>query len=200
MIGVPSQNCRCSIKLFAGHYPDKLMRPGRAAEANDLTRHGVQGRVQPVWSADDQRINRSRCIPRPPDVLGPFRTCYGRASLVEQNQVSALSNSGKDRGGFLRSPLLGPASSRFIDFSDVDGCQACSSRTPREKLQVAIEEQTLRSRLEFSNANKREAHGAVGPSALSRIPWTIRAPHLFQIIESPNVGAKDMHDSVFRIQ
>src|SRR5208282_2180877 len=97
-------------------------------------------------------------IPRAADVGGPLLTGGGRPSLVEQHQRAALRHGRQDRGAFLGPPFVWPPRPRFADLANIDADEACAPRALLEPLEVTVEQQTLRPRLQFADANERQAH------------------------------------------
>ena len=90
MIGMPRQNGKRPVELLGRHRPDQLMRPSHGAEADYFVRFAAQGRVEPVGSADRQRIGRDRAVAGPADLLGPLAAGQRRAALVEQRRARRL--------------------------------------------------------------------------------------------------------------
>src|ERR1700722_19688202 len=160
MIGVARENGHRSIELFAGHHPDQLVGPGHLAEAQNSMREGGERGVESIRAADRHRIGRLRGVSRPADVGGPLLAGRRRPSLVEQNQRGALGHGGEDRRALRGPPFVRPPRPRFANLPQVDAGEARASRALGQPLEVAIEQQTLRPRLQFADANQREAHGS----------------------------------------
>ena len=121
-------------------------------------RGGAKRRIESVRSADRDGIDRSRPIPRAADVSGPFLAGGGRPSLVEQDQRAALRRRRQDRGAFLGPPFVWPPRPRFADLANIDAGEAGAPRALLQPLEVTIEQQTLRPRLQLADANQRETH------------------------------------------
>jgi hypothetical protein len=77
---------------------------------------------------------------------------------VEQDQRAPLGYGRHDRRAFLGPPFIGPARPRFADLANIDAGEACAPGALPEPLEVAIEQQALRPRLQFADANQRKAH------------------------------------------
>ena len=121
-------------------------------------RGAAKRRIEPVRSADRDRIDRSRRVPRAPDVGRPLIARDGWSSLVEQDQRATSRQGRPNCGGFVRPPFIRPPRPRFADLANINAGEACAPRALGEPLEVTIEQQPLRARLQFADANQREAH------------------------------------------
>ena len=99
------------------------------------------------------------------------------SSLVVDAPRSSSKTSAPPLGTAAR--IAAPSSARrssgrrgpgFVDLAKVDAGEADASRALRHSLEVTFEQQTLRSRLQFADANQREAHGLNSCSFLRADP------------------------------
>src|ERR1700749_1036136 len=121
--------------------------------------------------------------------------------LVKQNQSAALGCCGEDGGGLFGPPFLGPARTRLADLAPVYADKPYPRRAPRQPLEVTIEHETFRPRLQFADANHYEAHRSdIGRLALGRLARPIGAPHLLKVIKPADIWTEDVHDCILRVE
>jgi len=194
-----------AIRAYAREHRAARMRENPEAvleaEREASRRSRAKRRIEPVRSADRDRIGRFRRVPRPADVGRPLLAGRGRPPLVEQDQRAPLGYGRHDRRAFLGPPFIGQARPRFADLANIDAGEACAPGTLPEPLEVAIEQQALWPRLQSAHANQREAHVQISAaSALGGFARPIGAPHLLKVIEPANVRTENVYDRILRIE
>ena len=105
-------------------------------------------------------------------------------------------DGGQDRRAFFGPSFVRPAGPGIVDLAKVDAGEADASRALRQSLEITLEQQTLRPRLQFAHANEREAHGL----NFCSFPRADRRSTVFEVIELTDIRAEYVHDGVSRIE
>ena len=198
VIRMPRQNRQRAINLLGRHHAHELVRPGHGAEADDALRRRAQRGVEAVGAADQEReggrpLSRVR-----------RKISAAKASLVGEAPRSsratsqgAFGRSGEQNFGFLGAPRLGLAGARFVEFAPLDAGKPQRRREAGDALGVALEKLAFRAGF---HAADREHGQPQSLSAFARFARTVRAPHLFEIVELADFGAEDVDDRVARVE